>query len=115
MANATSANPPGLTKRQIFLRRLLSFVVLWSIILAALFSGNKTLSDTVFLVIMVLLAAAGLMEFYGLAKKRGLPCFDRCGLVAGVLLMVGTVFKLTGHLGLADSRTPASTTSRPAF
>ena len=43
------------------------------------------------------------MEFYGLAEKRGLPCFKWCGLAGGVLLVMGTFFNLTGHLGITGS------------
>ncbi|MGH7981041.1 MAG: phosphatidate cytidylyltransferase, partial [Limisphaerales bacterium] len=53
--------------------------------------------------IIALLSAAGLMEFYGLAEKRGLACFKWCGLVGGILLVVGTFFNLTGHLGMTGS------------
>ena len=49
-----------------------------------MFSGNKLLSNTVFLVIMVVLAAFGLEEFYELAAKRGLVCFKRWGIVGGI-------------------------------
>jgi phosphatidate cytidylyltransferase len=103
MPNETRPAAPALTKRQIFLRRLLSFVVLWTIILTALFSGNKLLSDCVFLFVMVLLAGAGLWEFYGIVEKRDLVCFKYCGLAGGVLLMVGTFFNLTGNLGMNNS------------
>src|SRR5580658_486033 len=103
MPNETSPAAPALSKRQIFFRRLSSFVVLWSIILAALFSGSKVLSDCVFLVVMVLLAGAGLWEFYGIAEKRDLVCFKYCGLAGGILLMVGTFLNLTGKLGLNNS------------
>ena len=95
--------PPALSKRQIFFRRLFSFVVLWTIILAALFSGYAWLSDSVFLVIMVVLAATGLAEFYNLAQKRGLSCFKYCGMAGGILLMVGTFLNLTGRLGIHNS------------
>jgi phosphatidate cytidylyltransferase len=95
--------PPALSKRQIFFRRLFSFVVLWSIILAALFSGYPWLSDAVFLVIMVVLAAAGLAEFYNIAEKRGLTCFKYSGMAGGILLMVGTFLNLTGRLGIHNS------------
>ncbi len=97
------AAPPAFTKRQIFFRRLFSFVILWSIILTALFSGYAWLSDGVFLVIMVVLAASGLAEFYHIAKKCNLPCFKTSGIIGGVLLMVGTFLKLTGHFGLQGS------------
>ena len=48
--------PPTPTKLKTFLRRLVSFVVLWTIVLTALFSSNRLMSDIVFLVIMVFLA-----------------------------------------------------------
>src|SRR5450631_2512548 len=103
MPNETSPSAPVLTKRQTFIRRLSSFVVLWTIILTALFSGHKLLSDCVFLIVMVLLAGAGLWEFYGIVEKRDLVCFKYCGLAGGLLLMVGTFCNLTGLLGLNNS------------
>jgi phosphatidate cytidylyltransferase len=57
----------------------------------------------VFIVIMVFLASTGLAEFYGLVQKRGLACFERCGIVGGVLLMVGTFLNLTGVLGTSGT------------
>src|SRR5262245_52586086 len=91
--------PAAPTKGAIFVRRLVSTLVLWTVILAALFSGNALLSDTVFIVIMTGLAAVGLDEFYGLAEKRGLANFPRLGLAGGALLMIGTFFRLQGSLG----------------
>jgi len=88
---------PPPSKSKVFLRRLASFVVLWTIVLAALFSGNKLVSDYVFLIIMVVLAGVGLGEFYGLAEKRGLVCFKFVGIAAGVLLMVSTFVYLSGQ------------------
>jgi phosphatidate cytidylyltransferase len=103
MPNEIIPTAPKLSKRQIFFRRLLSFVVLWTVILAGLFSGQKIISDCVFLVIMVLLAGAGLWEFYGLVEKCGQTCFKYSGLAGGCLLMVGTFFNLNGMLGLNNS------------
>ena len=102
MPEANAANAPP-SKLKVFLRRLFSFVVLWSIIIAALFSGNRFISDYVFLVVMVLLAGAGLAEFYGLVGKRDLVSFKYCGIFGGVLLMVGTFYNLTGKLGISNS------------
>lgn len=99
-ANAANVQP---SKLKVFLRRLFSFIVLWTIIIAALFSGNRFISDYVFLVVMVLLAAAGLAEFYGLVGKRDLVSFKYCGIFGGVLLMVGTFYNLTGKLGISNS------------
>ena len=45
----------------------------------------------------------GLIEFYDLAQKRGLACFKWCGLLGGVLLMVGTFLQLNGKLGINNS------------
>jgi phosphatidate cytidylyltransferase len=97
------ANPtPSPSKMQVFLRRSVSTVVLWTAILAAMFSGNRFISDGVFLLLIAFLALAGLVEFYGLAQKRGLACFKISGVVGGVLLMVGTFLNVTGHLGTAN-------------
>src|SRR5437588_697929 len=103
MPNEASPAAPALSKRQIFFRRLFSFLLLWTIILAALFSGNKLISDYVFLAVMVLLACAGLWEFYGLVEKRDLVCFKYSGLAGGLLLMAGTFLNLTGKLGMNNS------------
>lgn len=77
------------SKGRIFLRRLLSTVVLWALILGALFSGHAFLSNSVFLAIMLLLAVTGLLEFYGLVRARGLVCFRELGLAGGVVLVLG--------------------------
>src|SRR5262245_59434327 len=101
--NTPAAPTPALSKKQIFFRRLFSFLVLWTIILSALFSGNRLLSDYVFLIVMVLLAWSGLIEFYGMVEKIKVFCFKHWGVIGGVLLMVGTFYNLTGKLGRADS------------
>ena len=99
---APAAQSPD-SKLKIFFRRLSSIIVLWTIVLTALFSSNRMLSDYVFLGVMVLLAVTGLAEFYGLAAKRGLVCFERWGIFGGILLMVGTFLNLTGQLGPTGS------------
>src|SRR6476646_3771307 len=55
-----SADPLPPSKAKIFLRRLTSSVILWTIVLTGLFSSNRLLSDGLFLGIIVLLALAGL-------------------------------------------------------
>lgn len=98
---AAAAQAPS--KAKIFLRRLITTVILWTVILTAMFSRHRLVSDGVFLLLMGSLAFAGLAEFYGLAEKRGVACFKWCGLAGGVLLMIGTFLNLTGHLGTHDS------------
>src|SRR5882762_7308650 len=97
----TSAPP---SKGKVFARRLLSTVVLWGLVLSVLFSGNRFISDYVFLLIMVVLAGTGLAEFYGLVEKEGMVCFKGWGVFGGVLLMVGTFYHFQGKLG--EHRTP---------
>lgn len=95
--------PAAPSKLKVFARRLLSTVVLWALILIALFCGNQLISDGVFLLVMVFLAVTGLAEFYGIAAKRELVCFSGWGIFCGVLLIVGTFFQLTGHIGTQGS------------
>ncbi|MGD0251456.1 MAG: phosphatidate cytidylyltransferase [Verrucomicrobiota bacterium] len=102
MSNAVvAAQTPS--KSKVFLRRLITSVVIWTVIIAALFSNSTLISNGVFILIMVFLGLTGLAEFYGLAEKRGLICFKWCGLFGGLLLMLGTFLNLTGHLGTSGS------------
>jgi len=97
------AQPAGPSKLRIFARLLLSFVILWTILITALFSKNRVLSDSVFLIIIVFLAISGLAEFYGIVEKRSLICFKGWGLLGGLLLIVGTFLNLTGVIGRTGS------------
>ncbi|HTD85966.1 MAG TPA: phosphatidate cytidylyltransferase [Candidatus Binatia bacterium] len=97
--------PASSSKLKTFLRRLLSTVILWTVLLGAMFSGNVVLSNTVFLVIMCTLTVVGLLEFYGLAARIGLFCFKVFGIIGGLLLIVGTFLHFSGKLGI--SGTPA--------
>ena len=92
-----------LSKMQVFLRRFVSTAVLWTVILAALFSGNRFISDGVFILLVALLALAGLVEFYGIAEKRGMVSFKVSGVIGGLLLMVGTFLNVTGKIGTSGS------------
>jgi phosphatidate cytidylyltransferase len=97
---AAPAQTPS--KANVFFRRLITTVILWTVILAAMFSGNELISDSIFIVIIFFFALAGLAEFYGLAEKHGLASFKWCGLFGGALLMAGTFLNVTGHLGTSN-------------
>jgi phosphatidate cytidylyltransferase len=99
-----SVTPVAPSKSRVFLRRLGTFTVLWTVIISALFSGNKFLSDYVFLTIMVVLAVLGLREFYSLVAKRGLVCFRGLGILGGLLLMVSAFFYLSADMHRAPSK-----------
>jgi len=87
------ARPPS--KPAILLRRTLSSLLLWAIVVIVIFSGNPVVSDYVFLVLMLTLAGAGLTEFYNLVTQRGLVCFKGWGIFGGLLLMVSTFVYLS--------------------
>ena len=94
-------SPPKvpLSKGAIFFRRLLSFVVLWTVVIGALFSGHKALSDYVFLLIILLLAVSGLMEFYGMVHKLDYACYAKLGLGGGILMILFTFVCISGEFG----------------
>src|SRR5262245_58438087 len=96
MPSPTATPQPQYSKPVVLLRRLVSSIVLWGIVLGALFSQNKLLSDYVFLAIMMVIAGLGLREFYDLVGKRGLVCFKGWGIFGGLLLMVSTFVYLSG-------------------
>src|SRR5690348_14014291 len=93
------ATPSPPSKAKVFVRRLASTVTLWTIVLLALFSSNRIVSDYVFMLLILFLAVTGLIEFYGLVEKRNLVCFKRWGILGGILLMLGTFLNLTGKMG----------------
>lgn len=90
-----AAAPAALSRGQIFFRRLTSSVILWTIVLLAIFSNDPLVKNYFFLAIMVVLAGAGLIEFYDLARKIGLPCYKGWGIFGGLLLMVATFFYIS--------------------
>jgi len=81
------------------MRRLISSVILWAIVLCALFSGNRLVSNYVFLAIVMVIAGLGLAEFYDLVGKRALVCFKGWGIFGGLLLLASTFLYLSGVLG----------------
>ncbi len=90
------AAAPAPSKAKVFARRLTSSLILWTVVLTALFSGNPFVSGWVFVAFMIFLAVTGLVEFYGMVEKRGLVCFKSWGIAAGVLLMLATFFRSSG-------------------
>jgi phosphatidate cytidylyltransferase len=90
------AAAPAPSKAKVFASRLISSLILWTVVLTALFSGNPLVSGWVFAAFMSFLAVAGLIEFYGMVEKRGLVCFKYWGIAAGVLLMLATFIRSSG-------------------
>ena len=69
-------------------------MVLW-----ALLSSNELVSDYGTLVIMMAIAGIGLSEFYEIVSKRGLVCFRKLGIAAGLLMMATTFLYVSGKIG----------------
>ncbi|HEY3861562.1 MAG TPA: CDP-archaeol synthase [Verrucomicrobiae bacterium] len=103
MAESITPAPAPQSKAVIFFRRLSSFVVLWTVVIGALFSGHKALSAYVFLLIILLLAVAGMIEFYGMVRRIGCVCYDKLGLCGGVLMILFTFAWISGQFGQAAS------------
>jgi phosphatidate cytidylyltransferase len=101
MSEPANAPVAPQSKGSVFLRRLLSFTILWGIVLGSLFSGNKVLSDYVFLLIVAFLAVSGLGEFYGMVRKLGHACYSKEGILGGTLLIVATFCYISGQMGLS--------------
>jgi phosphatidate cytidylyltransferase len=88
MVEPTPASPaPGApqpvpsSRAKTFVKRLCSSVVLWSVVVMALFAGPNLL---------------GLHEFYGLVQKAGYDCFSKWGLAGGLGLMAATFLYIQG-------------------
>ena len=90
------------------MRRLTSSVILWTVVITALFCGHQGISDAVFLLVMLTLAGLGLTEFYGLVEKRDLVCFKEWGIFGGLLLMASSFVYMSGLVGVRDAPAKAN-------
>lgn len=70
-----------------FLKRFASTIVLWGIVLLAIFAPSRPLALGAFIIIALAVTGFGLFEFYTLIQKRGLPCFKSVGIIAGLVLI----------------------------
>lgn len=94
---------PAPSKAKVFARRLFSSVLLWTVVLVALFNGNQFISNLVFVSVMTLLTVVGLLEFYGMVEKCGLPCYRGWGIIGGVVMIVLTSLHFAGTLGISGA------------
>lgn len=81
------------TKAQVFRQRLGSTLVLWAVVLIALFASNPTIANTAFLVIISTLGVVGFREYANMVKQAGVDVLFRSAIVAGLVfiaLEVGT-------------------------
>lgn len=106
-APAVATPPTAPARGLVFLRRLASTVVLWSVVLWTVFSANLAVTRWVFLGLMLGLAWQGLREFYDLVQARGLAVYRRWGLAGGLILMGSTFLYVTGLVPHAHSHLAA--------
>jgi phosphatidate cytidylyltransferase len=100
--------PTTSSKMQTFWRRLFSSVLLWSMVIGALFT-EKLFSDVTFVLVMLLIAGFGLQEFYELCEKRNLVTFKVLGMIAACGMILSTWCYLSGHF--VERRSPAQANS----
>lgn len=98
MPSETEVGAKAPTKLQTFFKRLLSTVVLWAVLLGALFSGNKSIADLVLMIVLCVISVFGLMEFCDMSEKRGVMCFRRYAVVSGCVFVIVNWFGYTGRL-----------------
>ena len=88
MPSDTAGAPAASSKLKIFLKRLFSTVVLWAIVLGALFSGNRTAADLAMLIVLNVICFFALLEFGGLVVARGGKFFRTYALTGGFCYLV---------------------------
>jgi len=84
------------SKARTFAHRLASTLLLWSLVLGGLFSGVTWISHSVFILLLTLVGALGMAEFFGLVRRCDWPCFPAWGLFPGLLLLCATFLALAG-------------------
>ena len=80
-----------------------STVILWTVILAALFSGRRWISDGVFVLSSRFWRWRAWWNFTAWRKSAAWPASNIAGCLGGVLLMVGTFLNVTGQIGTQGS------------
>ena len=70
----------------VFLSRLASTLVLWTVVLWTIFSGY----ELGFFVMLAAVGLAGLWEFYRMLDHKGLPNFKIVGMICGAIMLGGS-------------------------
>src|SRR5438093_4933382 len=88
------------TPRSVFIPRLVSTVVLWSIALAIAFSGYEIF----FWLLISAFGLIALLEFYRMLDHAHLPNFKITGLICGAIMLAGSFhyFSTIGPAGSYD-------------
>ncbi len=92
----TAVARPAPTRLQTFGKRLFSTVLLWTVVLGALFSGNQIIADLAVLIVLNVISVFGLMEFCDMLEKRGQPCFRAYAIITGSVFITASWLAETG-------------------
>jgi len=82
---------PSTNKIQIFVHRLGSTLVLWTIVLVALFAPNATVAQSAFLIIVCLLGTIAYREYTLMVFKASPPLLCYAATLAGLVLLAWEV------------------------
>jgi phosphatidate cytidylyltransferase len=74
------------TPHMVFWKRLMSSLVLWTIVLVALFTVGNLASWA----LTILISTIALSEFYDILQSRKMKCFKMGGLIGGAILLSGS-------------------------
>lgn len=98
MSSDHAGAPAAHSKLQTFFRRLFTTVVLWALVLGALFSGNLLVADLALLAVVAVITVFALLEFCDLVQRRGIACFRSYAVATGVLFVSAVWLAETGLL-----------------
>ena len=93
------AAPAARSKGAVFARRLVSAVLLWSLLLGVLVAGNPV----GYFLLTSVMGLLGLWEFYGMLDHKGLPNFKLFGMTCAGIFFVGSFYFLADRNGSAHS------------
>ncbi len=96
---ASPAPAASRSKRVVFLRRLISAVALWSVLLGVLFAGVPV----GYLLLTSFFGLLGLWEFYGMLDYKGLPNFKNFGMICAGIFFAGSYYFLAHRNGSTHS------------
>jgi phosphatidate cytidylyltransferase len=77
---------PEIGMTQVFLSRSISTLVLWAVVLWAIFSGY----ELGFFVMLSAVGLAGLWEYYKMLDHKRFPNFKLVGMICGTILLIGS-------------------------
>ena len=91
--------PPVQSRRTVFLRRLFSAVLMWSVLLGVLLSGQPV----GYFLLTTAFGLGGLWEFYGMLDHKPVPNFKMFGMICAGIFFVGSFYFLAYHKGSVGS------------